>query len=269
MCTVTIFRNTGRTIVTMNRDELRTRPEGATKRETTQHGVEYLFPVDALSGGTWMGINSRGIGACLLNRYGETHLRDDTEVQSRGTVIPKLLHYGSLDSAFQHLVELPLKRFKNFDLVLFDDSTILQFTHENGAGVPQRITVDWMMLSSSSWNKDSVLEYRKRKFNDYLSGQINHSNIARSVLGDFHLADYGNPRFAVLMSRTESHTKSVSQIVIERKNINFLYLDEHDLNRITDPRCSETSDSGGTLMFMKRHGLQGKAREVTDTIRVS
>lgn len=229
MCTLTLHRRAQKTIVTMNRDELRARPEGATRQATSPHGIEYLFPSDTVSGGTWLGINARGVGGCLLNRYGDTHLNDTSEIVSRGTIIPGLLECRNLQEAYRLVDRLPLHRYRNFDLLLFDDSITLQCTHENGTGSVQRRTDDWLMLTSSSWNKTAVLEYRQRKFEEYVSSSVSCPDIAESVLRDFHLADADDSRFAVFMRRAESHTKSISQILLDSNSVSLRYLDEKTL----------------------------------------
>lgn len=226
MCTVTLHRNSRHTIITMNRDESRGRSEAPPCRTTSKHGIEALFPLDTVSGGTWLGVNACGVGGCLLNRYGDTHLNDNSEVISRGTIIPALLQCTNLQHAFKLADQLPLHRFRNFDLLLFDENTALQCTNENGVGSVQRRTGEWLMLTSSSWNKAAVLDYRQRGFDEFIRTRFSDAETAESILREFHLQDAGDGRYSVLMRRAESHTKSVSQILLDHKTVTLRYLDE-------------------------------------------
>lgn len=253
MCTLTIHRSSDNTIITMNRDELRGRPENGVRRSASRQGTEYLFPIDGLSGGTWMGINTFGIGGCLLNRYGETHPGQSSRIVSRGTIIPQLLECRSLESAWRHLDRAPLSHLRNFDIVLFDDTSILQLTHENGHGHIKRITADWLMLTSSSWNADAVVAYRQRRFDQFLRSKTTHCrDIATSVLSDFHLHNTDDSRFSVLMKRDESHTKSVSQITMNPHTISLRYLDEHSLNQRTGKPDITAISSHDAIFSMNR-----------------
>lgn len=252
MCTVTLHRSAHGTIVTMNRDELRVRPEGVIRQTKTQHGVGYLFPVDAFSGGTWLGINACGVGACLLNRYGETHLQDNSDIISRGTIIPQILESRNLKQAYQLIEQLPLHRFRNFDLLLFNDNIVLHYTHENGLGSAQHRTDNWLMLTSSSWNKDAVLGYRQYKFNEYDPERSCYPDIAESILRDFHLLADEDRRFSVLMSRAESHTKSVSQIILDRNSASLRYIDEINLHRLATALNAGANDFLGNTISMTR-----------------
>lgn len=254
MCTVTLIRHADVTVVTMNRDERKNRQESSVRQASTTDGIDYLFPVDTLSGGTWLGVNAFGIGACLLNRYGETHLHKGEDIISRGTIIPSLLGSRCLNDAYRQLDKLPLERFRNFDLLVFDDKAALHCTHENGVGSSKRISTDRLMLTSSSWNPAPVLAYRRQKFSLFLNHQPNDQAPATSVLQNFHLASSDDPRFDVLMNRSETHTKSVSQLIMTQDSIQFHYLDERALGTLMLPsRAASPAGNGVTLDLKKQH----------------
>lgn len=200
------------------------------------NGIESLYPLDTVSGGTWLGVNACGVGGCLLNRYGDTHLNDHSEVISRGTIIPALLQCTNLQNAFKLAEQLPIHRFRNFDLLLFDENTALQCTNKNGVGSVQRRTGEWLMLTSSSWNKTAVLDYRQRGFDEFIRTRFSDAETAESILREFHLKDASDSRYSVLMRRVESHTKSVSQILLYHNSVTLRYLDECDLVAlVTEP----------------------------------
>lgn len=252
MCTVTLFRDDHCTIVTMNRDELRSRPEGAFCQASTLSGLDYLHPVDTLSQGTWLGINARGIGACLLNRYGASRLSNSHKKISRGSIIPALLQSHTLVQAYCKLDQLTLKQFESFEILLFNDETVLKCTHHVGSCSVEIAHSNRLMLTSSSWNKENVIKFRQTRFNDYLANMVDTQQCAESVLTDFHFNSTGDSRFDVLMRRPESHTKSISQIILDHQRISFRYFNEATLEALPSRSMQESSEISGEVYTLTR-----------------
>ena len=69
MCTLTVYSGKKRCVVTMNRDELRTRKEAGVLHSKSINDIRFFHPVDLVSGGTWFGVNNQGVILALLNRY--------------------------------------------------------------------------------------------------------------------------------------------------------------------------------------------------------
>src|SRR5689334_3842624 len=67
MCTVTWVRRKRGYDLLCNRDEKRTRKKAVPPRPAVLGGVQYLAPIDADHGGTWIATNEFGLSACLLN----------------------------------------------------------------------------------------------------------------------------------------------------------------------------------------------------------
>ena len=95
MCTVTLRCGAGSLVLTMNRDERVDRaPEESPRRIPGDDSrPSWLAPFDSASGGTWIGVNERGVASCVLNGYepADEGLRGDPSVPSRGSVIPRIL----------------------------------------------------------------------------------------------------------------------------------------------------------------------------------
>ena len=95
MCTVTLRCGAGAVALTMNRDERWERaPEEAPRRIAGDAlRPSWLAPFDSASGGTWIGVNERGVASCVLNGYepADKGLRGDPSVPSRGSIIPRIL----------------------------------------------------------------------------------------------------------------------------------------------------------------------------------
>ena len=95
MCTVTLRCGAGSLLLTMNRDERYDRaPEEEPRRIPGEPGrPAWLAPFDSASGGTWIGVNERGVCSCLLNGYEpeDEELRKDPAIPSRGSIVPRIL----------------------------------------------------------------------------------------------------------------------------------------------------------------------------------
>ena len=95
MCTVTLRCGAGSLLLTMNRDERFDRAPEEPPRLISGDASRpsWLAPFDSASGGTWIGVNQRGVASCVLNGYepADEGLRTDPSVPSRGSIIPRIL----------------------------------------------------------------------------------------------------------------------------------------------------------------------------------
>lgn len=86
--------------VASNRDEDRSRPSLPPQREL-RGGVTVLSPRDLLAGGTWIGVNDRGLVALLTNRSDLP--TPPSPGRSRGLLVRELLDCRDLASATRRL----------------------------------------------------------------------------------------------------------------------------------------------------------------------
>jgi uncharacterized protein with NRDE domain len=132
MCTLIVLHRCvpGRPlVVAANRDEFYARPaEGPAIRET---GVgRILAPVDLEAGGTWLGLNERGVFAGLTNLRPWTATEGtetvdpsalaNTGLRSRGEVVMSALEARSAAAAARRLERLEVDAFNPFQLVVAD-----------------------------------------------------------------------------------------------------------------------------------------------------
>lgn len=230
MCTLSIFAIDDTFILTMNRDEARNRAEAnQIKQKTNPHTTAY-YPVDKSSGGSWLGFNDYGISLALLNRYHETHHNDAI---SRGLIIPQLLAYDNLTDIRQTLHTILRQKHNPFDLIFADTNEIIKFSW-NGLQLNQLkiTTTEPYMLSSSSVATDKVLSIRAKKFQTYTNEhQRPH---AQDILKDLHLQHQASDASSsIFMSRADTHTKSISQIIINKTILNYYYFDQAQLQHAT------------------------------------
>jgi uncharacterized protein with NRDE domain len=102
-------------LVAANRDEALDRPaSGPALREGP---VPFLAPRDARAGGTWLGLNARGLFVGITNRYGRP---PDPDRASRGALVWEALGHRSAVALHAALAELDPRRFNPFHLLYAD-----------------------------------------------------------------------------------------------------------------------------------------------------
>lgn len=121
-------------IVAANRDEAFARP--SLPPAMLRHDPPRAFGGrDVTAGGTWLGINERGLVAGLLNR--QVRLPRDVTCRSRGQLCLDLLAYHDADAAAVCVAREPAGRYNPFNLLLADDTGA--FVASQAAGEAPRV----------------------------------------------------------------------------------------------------------------------------------
>lgn len=118
MCTLMLaWRATPRTrlAVSANRNEFIDRP--ATGPRVVPGDPTIWAPRDEKEGGTWLGVNARGLFVCLTNRR---HATVDAARTSRGQLVREALAAGSASALRAQLEFLPGDRHNGFHLAWAD-----------------------------------------------------------------------------------------------------------------------------------------------------
>jgi len=113
MCTLVIFRNVfpGRPIVVAaNRDERFSRPAAP---PTVKDGT--LAPTDRERGGTWIGVNDRGILVAITNRESIPSVRG---LRSRGELVRGALEAPTADHALASVMNRDPEDYNAFNLAI-------------------------------------------------------------------------------------------------------------------------------------------------------
>jgi hypothetical protein len=218
MCTVTIHRSESGFTATMNRDEAFVRaPERKPEFRSSQGGIDWCAPFDGEKGGTWMGVNSFGVAACLLNAYqpGESLLPDTTgRHRTRGEIVPAVLEAGDAEVAHRWVESaLDPARYPSFTLLLVTpvESTSFEWL---GRG-PMRATPlasPWTIRSSSGWDSADVIRWREERFVQWIESGAPHVD----TLPNFHLLqEPGHEERSPLMRREWSGTRSITQARVQ------------------------------------------------------
>ncbi|TMB34122.1 MAG: NRDE family protein [Deltaproteobacteria bacterium] len=118
MCTLVFALRPAPGIVlaaTGNRNEFLARPARAAQVEPGPDPV--LLPRDLRSGGTWLGLNARGMFACLTNRRGAVL---DPGRASRGELVLEALRSATASAAKERIGKVPGNRHNGFHLLFAD-----------------------------------------------------------------------------------------------------------------------------------------------------
>ena len=119
-------------VVAANRDEFFERPaEGPALRETA--GGWIVAPRDLRAGGTWLGLNARGVFAALTNRR---VAEPDPQRRSRGLLVLDALGAANAAQAADALEELPRDAYNAFNLLVADAHSAHVVSYD---GEPERI----------------------------------------------------------------------------------------------------------------------------------
>ena len=228
MCTLSIFTLPNQTIITMNRDEVRDRYEANIIQHAHTIASQSFYPVDKQSSGTWFGFNGHGIVLALLNGYHETQLKD---AKSRGFIIPYLLKFNSLQQVEEQMAEQIAdsteRNYNPFDLIYADTSQIIKFNWNGKKLSKQKIAnPQAYMFSSSSVDTANILAKRADIFSDF-KNNMPAANKPAYILQQLHLKqDSTDTSSSIFMTRAKTHTKSISQIIIKNKELDYYYIDE-------------------------------------------
>jgi len=217
MCTVTIRCGGGSLLLTMNRDERWGRAPEAPPR-LVPGGPDrpaWAAPFDGVTGGTWIGVNDRGVAACVLNGYtaADLPLRDRAGVPSRGSIIPRILEDQDGTRPARLRGALDFSAYASFTLVLasVEGGEIVRWRHGDGM-TREEIATGWTFLTSSSWSEPEVAAWRRRAFDAWRAA----GEPASHGLPLFQVATVdGDEAKAPFMTRDTSATRSVTQVRVE------------------------------------------------------
>jgi len=217
MCTVTLRCGAGSVLLTMNRDERYDRaPEEEPRRIPGEPGrPSWMAPFDSASGGTWIGVNERGVVSCVLNGYepADELLRGDPAVPSRGSIIPRILE--GLDGAGPALLPaaLDFSAYASFTLLVAgkDGGEIVRWRRGTGLS-REAVHPGWTFLTSSSWNEPEIAVRRRAAFEAWRTA----GEPAVGGLPTLHaVAPAGDDAAAPFMTRDTSATRSITQIRVD------------------------------------------------------
>lgn len=224
MCTVSIVPYRDGFRLACNRDERRGRPPALAPRLQRLNLRAATFPVDPLSGGTWIGVNEAGLAMALLNRTIDPAASMRTpRLRSRGLIVPALLGCGCLADALEMAASLNPAHFDLFRLVVVQHTTAAVVTSGGFA-----LSVDTMemfrplMLTSSSLG-DAIVEGPRRRLFEQLVMEEGGVGWIRAQSRFHHHRWPESTHISVSMERSDALTVSRTVIAVGPRGIELRY----------------------------------------------
>src|SRR5215467_582120 len=183
MCTVSWIHEPGGYQLFCNRDEKRIRGIAAPPRLAVRDGVQFLAPVDADFGGTWIATNEFGLSLCLLNGVPGPSSR------SRGLLVQDLISLPSIEALVDRVRTLDLSPFAPFALAGVEPQNPGAVVEWNGARAAFSFPNEsHFMLTSSSFDSGRVREKRREVYS-----KLTSLGCTPELLADFHKSHGGMP----------------------------------------------------------------------------
>ncbi len=129
MCTLIALHRTvpgAPLVVAANRDEFLDRPAEGPALRATPYGT-VLAPLDLEAGGTWLGLNARGVFVAVTN---VSCASPDPGCRSRGLLVTETLGAASARGAAEKISSLPMGVYNPFNLFVADRESAFAFTYE-------------------------------------------------------------------------------------------------------------------------------------------
>lgn len=118
-------------VIAANRDEFYDRPSEGPALRSTQFG-SILAPLDARAGGTWFGVNERGVFAALTNRPCEDA---DARRKSRGHVVIDALAACNAEQAADRLTAIGAGVHNPFNAFVADGESAFALVYEESGAL--------------------------------------------------------------------------------------------------------------------------------------
>jgi hypothetical protein len=223
MCTVSVVPHARGVRLVANRDERRTRARALPPGVHAAGRGRAIFPIDPEGGGTWVGCNSAGLAAALLNA--NPTAADDRRgpLRSRGLIVCALLQCSSIAEALTSFESLEPRTYAAFRVVAVQGPTVAVVTSDGHSVLRWRTgkLERPLMLTSSSLGDSLVGPPRRRLFDRFvrrgargwLEGQARFHNHQWAV----------RPEISVRMERADALTVSRTSVDIRADGFELHY----------------------------------------------
>lgn len=224
MCTVSIIPcpEISAVRVACNRDEQAERPT-ALPPAILRIGVHRtIFPVDPISGGTWIAVTDAGLAMVLLNRNAADGSIPTGVLTSRGTIIPALANVDSLPAAVSQALELNAGQYLPFRLVLADRERIGEISSDGTRLEILRIgRLTAPALFTSSGLGDRLVDGPRQRLFAQCFRSRNQWTTQQEA---FHRHIWPDePHLSVCMSRPGARTVSYTVVCVGRDQVRMDY----------------------------------------------
>ncbi len=222
MCTLTWIALERGYELYFNRDEKLTRAPGLPPRRfEAPAGARWIAPTDPDGGGTWIGVNDRGLSLALLNGYKRT---DDAQRawRSRGLLVQELLELRDVRAFEERMRGFGLGAYRSFTLFALDprgapfaatwDGVALTFEPHTSGAAP---------LCSSSLDPTGATRARRALFDRW---RAEAGGVDAALLQRFHASHL--PECGALspcMHRADAQTQSFTRVRCDGARVELEY----------------------------------------------
>jgi hypothetical protein len=209
--------------VFFNRDERLTRGRGVPPTRHDLGRLAALAPIDPDHGGTWIGVNARGLTLALLNGLEREPPSAESALVSRGLLVLELLEHPDAAAVASALERTALARFRPFGLFAIAPGTPPRLHEWDGARLAVRtLGPGERPLVSSSFRVPGARAARAR----VLAGQLRAGRTEREALAALH-ASHEPERgpLSACMHHEEGGTVSSCTIEVSEAEARLRYVD--------------------------------------------
>lgn len=164
--------------------------------------------------------NEFGLSCCLLNNYTVVTAGIPSPTESRGMLVKALAVSKDLEDLKNQLDrQLTLKTYAPCDIIgLTPEGQVDRWSWDGRQCIEHGLQGPLAMSSSSSWAFEKVIADRRRVFDQCIDGES-------PDLSRFHLDPTlaASNAHAVMMTRAETRTVSVTRVICREGRIEFAY----------------------------------------------
>ena len=222
MCTLTLVPHDDGFQLGCNRDERLARPAALPPAVHVAGRLLTAYPTDSAGGGTWIGVNERGLVCAVLNRtVAGDRLASATHRCSRGTIARHVLAAEDIDHAVARLMALPLRAFDPFTVVTVYGRQFAAITSDGYEyGVTVQILDRPICFTSSSLGDAIVMSPRLELF----ERAVVKAREPLLMQPSFHAHQWRDrPHLSVQMRRTDAATVSRTWINVSSDRVCLAY----------------------------------------------
>jgi uncharacterized protein with NRDE domain len=221
MCTVTFIPYRENYFITSNRDESPGRRARGLHSFHPPGKQAIHFPLDEISGGSWIALSDAGRVACLLNGGFESFIPQPSYRQSRGLVVTDAVTH---DNIISFLENYELNDIAPFTLLIFEndrlDELVWDGEKKHHSILPASETRIW---SSATLYTPEIRAHRKKLFEDWTRSTEYYD---RESIMSFHQMANGDPLNDFVMNRDgKVSTLSITSVVLKPVSASIMHQD--------------------------------------------
>lgn len=213
MCTVSVIALGPGLRLLHSRDEQRNRPEALPPRwHEVGGGRRAIWPIDPQGGGTWVAARDDGLALAIMNVNPEpAPALEGLKLESRGLIIPRLMGLEAADipSAAADLDPMAYACFRLVMLRVGEGGPTVTAWTSRRLGPPVAEPVRAPACWPTSGLGDSRVAARLPRFLRTVGGDP-----TPQAQDDYHLDDRGPGFEAVLMTRPDARTVSLTRVEV-------------------------------------------------------